>query len=229
MRKILSIIRKIINFFLWVILILFLGSIAITYINDTYFVKRPPVNHTDKLSNHYEKYENQIIELVDFVAKNNTKNIKFQIEFEDEYSKFWFRIKSEQKYCNGFDCNRTAKDILLQAKRENSPTHNPYAINRNKDEFLQILGWSNETLNLLKDKLKEANCISYEHKFHGDNFATIGIYRTFLDMYFFKIYDNNVSKNEILKQTDDCLLKYYKDNVVFEFGQSAITSGCGFP
>ncbi|MDA3055958.1 MULTISPECIES: hypothetical protein [unclassified Campylobacter] len=165
------------------------------------FDNTTPINHTEKLSNHYEKYKNQIIELVDFVAKNNTKNIKFQIEFEDEYSKFWFRIYDQ----TGWEQNR------------------------NKDEFLQILDWDDETLNLLKDKLKEANCISYEHKFYGDNFATIGIYRTFLDMYFFKIYDNDVSKNEILKQTDDCLLQYYKDNVVFEFRQSNITSGCGFP
>ena len=170
------------------------------------FVKRYLItNHTDKLSNHYEKYESQILELVDFVAKNNTKNIKFQIEFEDEYSKFWFRIE-----------------------REKGEPY-PFEQNYDKDKFLQILGWNDETLNLLKDKLKEANCISYENHFYNENSVTIGLYRTFLDMYFFKIYDNNVSKNEILKQTDNCLLKYYKDNVVFEFGQSAITSGCGFP
>ena len=107
MSKFFLFLRKIIKTILWIILIALIIAIGISFINPNAFRE----NHGKNLANHYEKYENEILELIDFVAKNNTKNIKFQIEFEDEYSKFWFRIKSEQKYCNGFDCNRTTKDI----------------------------------------------------------------------------------------------------------------------
>ncbi len=90
------------------------------------------------------------------------------------------------------------------------------------DTLLQKLGWTNETLLTLKEKLDDANCISIES---GEPF-TIGYQRSGMGKYFYKVFDQPLNDSMQKEYNNGCTYIYYKENIVLEFGGGAIGRKC---
>lgn len=90
--------------------------------------------------------------------------------------------------------------------------------------LLAKLGWTTETLLTLQEKLAAANCIAVET---GEPF-TIGFQRSGMGMYFYKLFNHELSEGEIKRYNDGCQYLYYKGNIVLEYQGGAIGPQC-FP
>jgi len=91
-------------------------------------------------------------------------------------------------------------------------------------EMIKPLGWTNETLQTVKKLLANAHCISIEN----GEMTTIGFARSGMGKYFFILFDNNLTDNQIKEYNDGCTYIFYKKNIVLEYGGGAIGSQC-FP
>lgn len=91
-------------------------------------------------------------------------------------------------------------------------------------EMLLIIGWNQNTLNEIKDLLDSANCVSIEN----GKLTTIGFARSGMGKYSYKVFDKNLTENEIEKFNDGCTYIYYIDNIVLEYGGGAVGPQC-FP
>jgi hypothetical protein len=91
-------------------------------------------------------------------------------------------------------------------------------------QMIKPLGWVNETLTTIKKLLADANCVSIEN----GNVTTIGFARSGMGKYFFKLFDTDLTNEQIKKYNDGCAYIFYKKNIVLEYGGGAIGSQC-FP
>lgn len=92
------------------------------------------------------------------------------------------------------------------------------------DSLLGELGWNYQTLEDLMGYLDRANCISIEY----DEYYSVGYSRSGMGMYFYRIYEQALTQAELDQLVDDCILRYYSDSVLLEYGSGAIGSLC-FP
>jgi hypothetical protein len=90
--------------------------------------------------------------------------------------------------------------------------------------MLKRLGWTNQTSEKIKKLLAEAKCVSIEN----GNITTIGFARSGMGKYFVKLFDNNLSDEQIKQYNDGCTYIFYKNNIVLEYGGGAVGSQC-FP
>jgi hypothetical protein len=93
------------------------------------------------------------------------------------------------------------------------------------NEMLTLLDWNQNTVNKIKRLLDSANCISIEN---ASNTTSIGFTRSGMGKYFYLVFNENLTVNEIERYNDDCIYIYYKDNIVLEYGSGATGSLC-FP
>lgn len=91
-------------------------------------------------------------------------------------------------------------------------------------EMIKPLGWTIETLTVIKKLLSEAKCVSIEN----GAITTIGFARSGMGKYFFKLFDSDLNSDQIKQYHDGCQYIYYKKNIVLEFGGGAVGSQC-FP
>lgn len=96
--------------------------------------------------------------------------------------------------------------------------------NAELDSLLEELGWNYQTLEDLKGYLDRANCISIKY----DEYYSVGYSRSGMGMYSYRIYEHELSQAELDQLVDDCILRYYSDSVLLEYGSGAIGSLC-FP
>ncbi|HET6225030.1 MAG TPA: hypothetical protein VFF27_02050 [Bacteroidia bacterium] len=90
------------------------------------------------------------------------------------------------------------------------------------DSILKPLGWTRETLELLKEKLDDANCIQIES---GEP-AKIGFKRSGMGMYFFNVFENPIPDSLKADYNDSCRYIIANDRLVLEYGGGAIGSQC---
>lgn len=90
------------------------------------------------------------------------------------------------------------------------------------DSLLTTLGWTKETLKILKEKLDKAYCISVEN----GNPATIGFQRSGMGKYSYKVFEKPLTDRLKNRYDDGCTYIFYKDNIVLEYGGGAIGSQC---
>ncbi|MBC6367319.1 hypothetical protein DDT91_11015 [Algoriphagus sp. AK58] len=91
-------------------------------------------------------------------------------------------------------------------------------------EMLLTIGWNKNSLNKIKELLDSANCVSIEN----GRTVTIGFARSGMGKYFYKVFDKNLTDNEIEEYNDGCTYIYHKDNIVLEYGGGAVGPQC-FP
>ena len=89
-------------------------------------------------------------------------------------------------------------------------------------EVKEKLHWTNETFDKLYEKLDAVDCIGIS------NGKTTEIEYGFRGMgvYSYLIFDENLSKEKQIEYTDDCTMKFYKDNIVLNYGSGAFGSLC---
>lgn len=98
-------------------------------------------------------------------------------------------------------------------------------LNSNKlAQMIKQLNWTNETLINIKKLLADANCVSIEN----GEITTIGFARSGMGKYYFKLFDNDLTSQQINQYNDGCTYIYYKRNIVLEYGGGAIGPQC-FP
>jgi len=90
--------------------------------------------------------------------------------------------------------------------------------------MLKRLGWTNTTLEKIRQLLADAKCVSIEN---GD-ITTIGFARSGMGKYFFKLFDSDLNTEQIKQFNDGCTYIFYKKNIVLEYGGGAAGSQC-FP
>lgn len=88
--------------------------------------------------------------------------------------------------------------------------------------LLQKLGLTKETLQTLKDKLDDANCISIES---GDP-VTIGYQRSGMGKYFYKVFSELLSDSMQKEFNDGCIFIYYKENIVLRIWGRGLGPQC---
>jgi len=93
------------------------------------------------------------------------------------------------------------------------------------DLLLKMAGWNYATLDKIKMLLHNANCISIKN---GEDMITIGYARSGMGMYFYDLFNKDLTPAQIKDYNDGCTYIYYKQNIVLEYGGGAIGSQC-FP
>ncbi|MFD2035983.1 hypothetical protein ACFSKL_14355 [Belliella marina] len=90
------------------------------------------------------------------------------------------------------------------------------------EEVKERLNWTNDTFEMLYKKLKAINCIgiSNSNPFEIEyGFRVMGVYS-------YLIFDDNLPSQKQVEYTDECTVKFYKDNIVFAYGSGAFGSLC---
>lgn len=106
-------------------------------------------------------------------------------------------------------------------------TFQDWRLRYNSDTLNKMLGmihWNNKTLDTIKKLLSDAHCVSVEN----GEIATIGFARSGMGKYFYKLFDNDLTKEQIKQNNDGCTDIFYKRNIVLEYSGGAIGSQC-FP
>ncbi len=155
---------------------------------------------TDLIDNYNTKTK-EILELKNYIKTIVPLNKTVDIEFDDNKTLGIFHIT-----VNGNNYNNW--DIKIGSSKS--------------DTLLQKLGWTNETLDTLKEKLDNANCISIES---GEP-CTIGYQRSGMGKYLYKVFTHTLNDSLINEYNDGCTYIYYKNNVVLEYGGGAIGPQC---
>lgn len=90
--------------------------------------------------------------------------------------------------------------------------------------MLKRLDWTITTLEMIKKLLADAKCVSIEN----GTITTIGFARSGLGKYYFKLFESDLTNEQIEKYNDGCTYIFYKKNIVLEYGGGAAGSQC-FP
>lgn len=92
------------------------------------------------------------------------------------------------------------------------------------DSIIKVLGWNSAKLEVLRDKLDAANCISITN----EEPAKIGLKRSTLGMYFFNVFTKPIGDSSIAMYNDSCTYIFINRNLVLEYGGGAVGPQC-FP
>jgi hypothetical protein len=92
------------------------------------------------------------------------------------------------------------------------------------DSVIRTIGWTQQTLKELKQKLDKANCIQIES---GEP-TKIGWQRSVMGMYFYNVFDKPIQDSLKSRYNDSCTYILYNDKLVLEYGGGAVGSQC-FP
>lgn len=90
------------------------------------------------------------------------------------------------------------------------------------DTLLGKLGWTKQTLKILKEKLDAANCISVSN---GEP-CNIGFQRSCMGIYFYNLFDKPLADSLKPRYNDSCTYILYTDQVVLEYGGGAVGPQC---
>lgn len=162
----------------------------------------PYYNKNDLIKN----YEQRTEEIID--AKNYFKSIlpegaNVYIEFDNNKELGIFHVKVDSIYQSNWNLKINSQKV---------------------DSLLIELKWTTKELQVLKEKLDKANCISIA----GNNPVNIGWQRSGMGKFSYNIFEKNLNKDKIEDYNDSCTYIFYKDNVVLEYGGGAIGPQC-FP
>lgn len=161
------------------------------------------------LKENFSKNRTEIYELKQFFNEIVPNNRFVEIEFEDDNTLGRFGIR------------------VLDSTTENlnGPMFLDWNLKTNTskmDSLIESLGWSRETLILLKQKLDKADCIQIQS---GEP-AKIGFKRCGIGMYSFNVFDQPIPENMKEKYNDSCTYIIANEKLVLEYGGGAFGSQC---
>ena len=162
-----------------------------------------------ELKENFNANKKEIYELKRYFNKIVPKNRFVEIEFEDDNTLFRFGIDP----------------LDSTAGNPNGPMFLEWDLKINNlqmEKIIKPLGWTCETLKVLKYKLDKANCIQIES---GEP-TKIGFKRSGMGMYSFNVFDKPITDKEKVKYNDSCTYIFANDRLVLEFGGGAIGSQC---
>lgn len=154
-----------------------------------------------ELKETFEAKKTEIYEVRNYVNIMTPSNKLVHIEFDDNNTLEIFHIKVDDKFESNWD-------VKIKSGKA--------------DTLLQKLGWTVETLKILKNKLDKANCIGVTS---GEP-SNISFQRSGMGMYSFNIFNKPIPDNLKASYNDSCMYIMVNDKLVLEYGGGAIGSQC---
>ncbi|WP_338767798.1 hypothetical protein WAF17_06510 [Bernardetia sp. ABR2-2B] len=156
----------------------------------------------EELVSNYEDKSIEIRSLEDFISSRLPQNKNIEIEFEN-YSISRFYVKIDGKYNPNLDIGTKSVE---------------------EEDLLKELNWTYKTIDSLKQKLDNGNCISIQ----SGNPCQIGYRRHGMGMYFYNLFDEPVPDSLTNNYNDSCRYILYERDVAMEWLGGAIGVQC-FP
>jgi hypothetical protein len=161
------------------------------------------------LKENFEKNKTGIYELKSYYNEIAPKNRFVDIEFKNDNTILRFGIKA---------LDSTAGNV-----------NEPMFIVRNlkistskMDSIINPMGWTRETLKILKEKLDNADCIQIANGVP----TKIGYKRCGMGMYSFNVFDTPIPGNLKTYYNDSCTYIYVNERLVLEYAGGAMGSQC---
>lgn len=161
------------------------------------------------LKENFEKNKTEIYELKKYYAEIVPKNRFVEIEFDNDYTVGRFGIEASDSAA-GLPNEAIFLEWDLKINTERM------------DSIIKPLGWTRETLKILKGKLDRANCIQIES---GEP-TKIGFQRSGMGMYSFNVFDNPIPDRLRKFYNDSCIYILVNEKLVLEYGGGAVGSQC---
>lgn len=165
--------------------------------------------------------------------KINIKHLKEPMK--KNYELHQKEIADLKQYFESITDDSTEVDIEFDGKNIRRLCTRPYDNYRlysclydlDKKEYIieavgEKVGWNKEILENLRKKLKAANCISISSIV--DQGTEVGFKRSGFGMYYYRVFDKDLTAKEIEDFNDGCTYSYYRNNVVLEYGGAAFGS-----
>lgn len=162
----------------------------------------PPKPMEEMMARNYELHKEEIIDLQDYF-KLITDNGKLNASIESS----WLGIS---RICANLGPSHTCYDGFRDDKEK-------------YHKVISSLGWSNEVVKTLKNKLKKINCISIQNFIEP---LEIGFKREGFAMYSYLAFNHDLLDEEMKYFNNSCYHYYYKDNVVFESASGVFSPRC---
>jgi hypothetical protein len=192
--------KTILKVFLVLVAICFIIGIGFTILVGSAFGTFDKDYSINDLKENFNLKQTEIYELKTFINSVVPKDKSVDIEFDNNDKLGIFHVNIDGNYDSNWDVEINSGKV---------------------DTLLQKLGWTTETLKILKDKLDKANCISIAS---GDPFQ-IGFKRSGMGKYYFRLLDKPM--NDSIKSTlDQNCIYIHNDSVIFEYGGGAIGEDC---
>ncbi|MDB5124193.1 MAG: hypothetical protein JWP94_2322 [Mucilaginibacter sp.] len=189
--------------------VLIIGCIAWGIIVTYAFGGFDKTYNIDELVANYNKKSKEIKDVREYFNSIMPKHKKVDIEFEDIGKISRLEIESAD----------TGKNVNL------APEFLDWNLSYQKaDSILTVLGWTTNSLNILKEKLDNANCISIAS---GEP-CKIGFKRSGMGMYFFNVFDKPIPDKLRARYNDSCTYIYVNKKLILEYGGGAVGSQCFF-
>ena len=158
--------------------------------------------YTEKdLVENYKEKTNEILLLKSYINSITPAGMTVEIEYDDNNTLAIFHIGNKSNIDSNWD-------IKVDSKKT--------------ETLLKKLGWTIETLSIIKEKLDNANCISIAS---GDP-SNIGFQRSNMGKYSYNLFDKPIVDSLKASYNDSCTYILYNDKVVLEYGGGAIGPQC---
>ncbi len=158
--------------------------------------------YTEKdLVENYKAKTNEIHLLKSYINSITPSGMTVEIEYDDNNTLAIFHIGNKSNIDSNWD-------IEVDSKKT--------------ETLLKKLGWTLETLSIIKEKLDNANCISVAS---GDP-SNIGFQRSNMGKYSYNLFDKPIVDSLKASYNDSCTHILYSDKVVLEYGGGAIGPQC---
>lgn len=169
-------------------------------------------SHTkQELIDNYTKRQVQILDLKSYFNSIVPKDKQIEIEFESDNQLFRFGV---------YPIDTMKGNIIYPIFLDwNLNTHSDKV-----DSVIRSIGWDQETLSTLKQKLDGANCIQVAS---GEP-TKIGWQRSGMGIYSYNVFDKPIADTLKTRYNDSCSYIFYNDKIVLEYDGGAIGSQC-FP
>jgi hypothetical protein len=159
--------------------------------------------------NNFNNHQTEILELKTYFNSIVPSNKRIQIEFEDDGKISFIQVIS-------FDpaTGDTVRPILLD-----------WDLKLNSDKvnsFIKTIGWTQETLKTLKQRLDKANCDRIES---GEP-TKIGSRQGEMGTYSYNIFDKPISDSLKNRYNERCTFIVYNDKLVLELNASEFGPQC---
>jgi hypothetical protein len=154
-----------------------------------------------ELKENFKNRKTEIYDVKNYVNKITSSDKLVHIEFNNNNTLGIFHVKVNGNFESNWDVKINSGEA---------------------DTLLQKLGWTTETLKILKEKLDKANCIGVTS---GDP-CNISFQRSGMGMYSFNIFDKPIPDSLKSSYNDSCTYIMVNDKLVLEYGGGAIGSQC---
>ena len=182
------------------------------------FMISMPRSSKEELIKNYEDKKAEIINLKIEYQKYVPENHIIDIEFEPE-SKILNVPEQITIKIYKTSINEETKEKSREVVSQN------WNLKPDSDELKKVtesINWTDKTLNEIKNLLTKANCISIKN----GNITTIGFARSGMGKYSYKLFDKNLTSDQLETYNNGCEYICYKENVVLEYGGGAVGPQC---